>query len=142
MPFFHRLSLQPIHVAFEDIVPAVSTAARVQQRAVYTDLLHQWPHFLNDAVRDRVEHRLCPYRQRAWEGHLDPEDFRALLDAFLACKVDFPRDMEAFEAYAMLNCCAALLAQMLFVDTCVKEGIGAVSHPANQETVTYLMHHL
>jgi hypothetical protein len=142
MPFFHRLSLQPIHVAFEDIVPAVSTAARVKQRAVYTDLLHQWPHFLTDAVRDRVEHRLRPYRQRAWEGHLAPEDFRALLDAFLACKVDFPRDMEAFEAYATLNCCAALLAQMLFVDTCVKEGIGTVSHPANQETVTRLMRHL
>ena len=45
----------------------------------------------------------------------------------------------AFEAYAMLNCCAALLAQMLFVDNCVKEGIGAVSHPANQDTVTRLM---
>jgi hypothetical protein len=85
---------------------------------------------------------LRPYRPRAWEGHLAPEDFHALLDVFLACKVDFPRDMEAFEAYAMLNCCAALLAQMLFVDNCVKEGIGAVSHPANQETVTRLMRHL
>jgi GNAT superfamily N-acetyltransferase len=141
-PFFHRLPLPPLPVAFEDIIPAASTAARVRQRAVYTDLIHQWPHFLNNVVRDRVESRLRPYRQRAWEGHLDPEDFRALLDAFLACKVDFPRDMEAFEAYAMLNCCATLLAQMLFVDNCVKEGIGAVSHPENQDTVTHLMRHL
>ena len=38
-PFFQRLQLEPIHVAFEDIVPAASTAARVQQRAVYKDLL-------------------------------------------------------------------------------------------------------
>ena len=51
-PFFQRLQLPPISVAFEDIVPAASTAARVRQRAVYKDLLHQWPHFLNDAVRD------------------------------------------------------------------------------------------
>jgi hypothetical protein len=141
-PFFHRLPLQPIHVAIEDIVPAASTAARVRQRAVYTDLIQQWPHFLNDAVRDRVESQLRPYRQRAWEGHLDPTAFRALLDAFLACKADFRRDMDALEAYAMLNCCAALLAQMLFVDNCVKEGIGGVSHPENQDTVTHLMHHL
>ena len=89
-PFFHRLPLQPIHVAFEDIVPAVSSAARVRQRAVYAALIQQWPLFLNDVVRDRVESQLRPYRQPAWEGHLDAEAFHALLDVFLACKVDFP----------------------------------------------------
>src|SRR5262245_44210195 len=115
-PFFQRLQLPPIHVAFEDIVPAASTAARVRQRAVYTDLIHRWPLFLNGIVRDRVESRLRPYRRQAWEGHLDPEAFRALLDAFLAFKTDFRRDMDVFESYTMLNCCAALLAQMLFVD--------------------------
>ena len=141
-PFFHCLQLPPIHVAFEDIVPADSTAARVRQRAVYTDLIHQWPHFLHDAVRDRVENRLRPYRQRAWDGHLDTKDFRDLLHAFLAFKTDFRRDMEALEAYAMLKCCAALLAQMLFVDNCVKEGLSSVSHPDNQETVTRLVHHI
>ena len=141
-PFFQRLQLQPIHVAFEDIVPAASTAARVRQRAVYKDLIHQWPHFLTDAVRDSVESRLRPYRQRAWEGHLDTEDFRDLLHAFLAFKADFRRDMDAFDAYAMINCCAALLAQMLFVDNCVKEAVGGVSHPDNQETVTRLVRHI
>lgn len=141
-PFFQRLQLPPIHVAFEDIVPAASTVARVRQRAVYTDLIQQWPRFLNDTVRDRVESRVRPYRQRAWEGHLDPEAFRALLDAFLAFKTDFHRDMDAFEAYTMLNCCAALLAQMLFVDNCLKEGMGGVSHPENQDTVTLLMRYL
>jgi hypothetical protein len=50
--------------------------------------------------------------------------------------------MEAFDAYAMLKCCAALLAQMLFVDNCVKEAMGSVSHPDNQETVTRLEHYL
>jgi hypothetical protein len=64
-PFFQRLQLQPIYVAFEEIVPAASTAVRVQQRAVYKDLIHKWPHFLNDAMRDSVESRLRPYRQRA-----------------------------------------------------------------------------
>jgi hypothetical protein len=49
-PFFQRLQLQPIYVAFEEIVPSASTAVRVQQRAVYKDLIHKWPHFLNDAV--------------------------------------------------------------------------------------------
>jgi hypothetical protein len=141
-PFFQRLQLQPIYVAFEEIVPAASTAVRVQQRAVYKDLIHKWPHFLNDAMRDSVESRLRPYRQRAWEGHLDTEDFRDLLHAFLAFKAGFRRDMNAFDAYAMINCCAALLAQMLFVDNCVKEAVGGVSHPDNQETVTQLVRHI
>jgi hypothetical protein len=141
-PFFQRLQLQPIYIAFEEIVPAASTAVRVQERAVYNDLLHKWPHFLNDAVRDSVESQLRPYRQRAWEGHLDTADFRDLLHAFLAFKADFRRAMNAFNAYAMLNGCAALLAQMLFVDNCVKEAVGGVSHPDNQETVTQLMHHI
>jgi hypothetical protein len=83
--------LQPVYVAFEDIVPAASTAVRVQQRAVYKDLIRQSPHFLNDAVRDSVESQLRPYRQRAWEGLLDATDFRALLHAFLAFKVAFAR---------------------------------------------------
>jgi hypothetical protein len=137
-PFFHRLRLPSIHVAFEDIIPAASTAARVRQRAVYMDLIHQWPHFLNDAVRDRVESRLRPHRQRAWDGHLNVEDFRDLLHTFLAFKTDFRRDMEALEAYAMLKCCAALLAQMLFVNHCRKEGMNDVSHPDNAATVTRL----
>jgi hypothetical protein len=77
-PFFQRLQLPPIHVAFEDIVPTASTAAQIRQRAVYTDLIHQWPHFLNDTVRDRVESRVRLYRQRAWEGRLAPEAWRAL----------------------------------------------------------------
>jgi hypothetical protein len=141
-PFFQRLQLQPIHVAFEEIVPAATTADQVRQRAVYADLIHQWPHFLNDAVRDQVESRLQPYRQRAWEGHLAPGDFRDLLHAFLAFKADFRSEMDAVEAYAMLNCCAALLAQMLFVDNCAKEAVGGVSHPDNQATVTRLLRHL
>jgi hypothetical protein len=141
-PFFQHLRLPPIHVAFEDIVPAASTAAHVQQRAVYKDLIHRWPHFLNTAVRDRVESQLRPYRQRAWEGRLDAADFYALLHAFLAFKADFRRDMEAFDAYAMINCCAALLAQMLFVDNCFKEGLDGVSHPHNQDTLNRLVHHI
>ena len=36
-PFFQRLQLPPISVAFEAIVPAAATATRVRQRAVYTD---------------------------------------------------------------------------------------------------------
>jgi hypothetical protein len=141
-PFFQRLQLEPIHVTFEDIVPAPSTAARVRQRAVYKDLIHQWPHFLTAAVRDRVESRLRPYRQQAWEGHLDTWDFRDLLNAFLAFKADFRRDMDACEAYTMINCCAALLAQMLFVDNCVKEALDSLSHPDNQDTVTRLVRHI
>ena len=49
-PFFQRLQLQPIHVAFEDIVPAASTAARVQQRAVYKD----------------SDPQVAPFPQRCW----------------------------------------------------------------------------
>jgi hypothetical protein len=138
-PFFQRLPLEPIHVAFEEIVPASSTAARVQQRAVYKDLIHNWPHFLKEVVRDTVESRLRPYRQPAWEGRLKTGDCRDLLNAFLAFKADFRRDLDPLAAYSMINCCAALLAQMLFVDNCFKEALGDVSHPHNQDTVTRLM---
>jgi hypothetical protein len=141
-PFFQRLPLAPIHVAFEDIVPAASTADRVRQRAVYKDLIDQWPHFLIEAVRDRVESRLRPYRQQAWEGHLEAGDFRDLLHAFLAFKADFRGEMDVFDAFRMIKCCAALLAQMLFMDNCVKEGMGSVSHPDNQDTLTHLVRHL
>jgi GNAT superfamily N-acetyltransferase len=141
-PFFQRLQLEPIHVAFEDIIPAASTAARVQQRAVYKDLIHQWPHFLSEVVRDKVEGRLRPYRQRAGEGHLETGDFRDLLHAFLTFKAEFRKAMEACEAYRMINCCAALLAQMLFVDNCAKEALGRLSHPDNQHTLTRLVRHL
>lgn len=53
--FFQHLQLEPSHVAFEDTVPELSTATWVRQRAVYKDLIHQWPHFLTAAVRDTVE---------------------------------------------------------------------------------------
>jgi hypothetical protein len=141
-PFFQRLRWEPIHVVFEDIVPTASTAARVRQRAVYKDLMQKWPHFLAEAVRDRVESRLRPYRQRAWEGRLDAGDFRDLLHAFHAFKADFRRDMDAFDAYTMINCCAALLAQMLFVDNCVKEALDGLSHPDNQDTLIRLVRHI
>jgi hypothetical protein len=114
----------------------------VRLRAVYKDLIDQWPHFLSAAVRETVESRLRPYRQPAWEGHLNTRDFRDLLHALLAFKADFRRDIDAYEAYRMINCCAALLAQMLFVDNCIKEGAGGVSHPDNQDTLTHLVRHL
>jgi hypothetical protein len=59
-PFFQRLQMEPVHVTFEDIVPAASTPARVRQRAVYKDLIQQWPRFLTEAVRDGVESQLRP----------------------------------------------------------------------------------
>jgi hypothetical protein len=56
--------------------------------------------------------------------------------------VDFRRDLDALQAYTMTKCGAALLAQMLVVDNCLKEALGGVSHPDNQDTMTQLVHHL
>ena len=67
-PFFQRLQVAPIHVAFEDIIPAASTAARVRQRAVYKELIHQWPYFLTAAVRDRVAGTRVGERKRLSDG--------------------------------------------------------------------------
>ncbi len=141
-PFFHRLKLEPIHVAFEDILPAASTTNRVRQRAVYKGLIHKLPHFLNAAIRERVEGRLSPFRPRAWDGGLNTGDFRELLNAFVAFKADLRRDLDAFDAYASINCCAALMAQILFVDNCFKEGLEGVSHPDNPDTVIQLARHI
>jgi hypothetical protein len=38
----------------------------------------------------------------------------------------------------MINCCAALIAQMLFVDNCLEEGLGRLSHPDNRQTLAEL----
>jgi hypothetical protein len=40
------------------------------------------------------------------------------------------------------HCCAALLAQVLFVDNCVKEALDGVSHPDNRDTLTRLVRHI
>jgi hypothetical protein len=78
-PFVHCLQLSPIHVAFEDIVPALLQLPGCGNAPfVYKGLIHQWPYFPTDVVQDGVESRLRPYRQPAWEGHLAAEDCRDL----------------------------------------------------------------
>ncbi len=142
-PFFHGLGLAPIHVGFEEIVPDMDTADRVRQRAVYAGLIHKLPHFLDTAIRDRVESRLRSLRPAASQGRLETGDFQTLLNAFLAFKTDLKRDLhDPLDAYASINCCAALMAQILFVDNCLKEGLDDVSHPGNQETVSRLTRHI
>ncbi len=147
-PFFHRLGLDPVYVTFEDILPDPSTADRIRERAVYKGLIHKLPQFLNvnghvnKTIREQVESRLHPMRPQAWAGRLAAGDFQELLDAFLDFKADFRRNLEACEAYALINCCAALIAQILFVDNCFKEGLEEVSHPENQETIIRLAHYI
>ena len=87
-PFFQRLDLEPIYVAFEDILPTAYTAEDVQRRAVYKGLIHTLPHFLNvdGVIRQQVESRLRPLRPLACEGRLETADFQELLHAFLDFK--------------------------------------------------------
>ncbi len=145
-PFFHRLELDPIHVAFEEILPSASTVEPVRQRAVYQGLIHKLPHFLNVSanltIREQIENQLRPFRPQAWSGRLAAGDFQDLLATFLAFKTDLKRDLDAFDAYASINGCAALVAQILFVDNCLKEGLGDVSHPDNQDTASRLARYI
>ena len=122
-PFFQRLQLEPIHVAFEEIVPASPTSARVRQRAVYKDTHPQVAPFPRRSGPRQGREPVASVSPASREGRLEAETFPPAA-AFLAFKTDFRRDMDAFDAYAMINCCAALLAQMLFVDNCLKEALG------------------
>ena len=97
--------------------------------------------FPQDAVRDRVESRLRPYRQPAWEGHLD-------LRTSAPCWTPFSPSRRTFAGTwrrLMPMGCSTVVPpcwRKCSLWTIASRKGGRVSHPDNQDTVTRLVRHL
>jgi len=133
--FFEHLDQDLLTVDFEEIVPASHSPESYIKRAVYKGLVNKLPDYLKPEIKDTVESLLRSARRQTLGEGLSEDHFARLLDHFQFFKTDFRERMVPFEAYRMINCCAALMAQILFVDNCRKQGIMNLSHPDNRETI-------
>jgi hypothetical protein len=122
-PFFTADNGFPtLRLALEDILPEEMTSALVKGRAVYQDPV-------NALAARPSDEDLRPFRRKALMGHLTPPDFAHLHTLLTAMKSQAqhavtrrPRH-HTLAAYAHLNRFAMLLAQILFVDNSLKEGL-------------------
>jgi SAM-dependent methyltransferase len=110
----------------------------VQGRAVYQDYVHAL------AARPSDED-LRPFRRKALMGHVTPPDFAAMHTLFTTVKsqaqhaVTRRQRQHTLAAYAHLNSYAMLLAQILFVDNSIKEGLpGRIQEPARDRVLDSL----
>jgi hypothetical protein len=111
-----------ISLALEDILPHDTTRASVKERAVYQC-------YVNALAAQPSDDDLRPFRDKALMGQLTPPDFAAMHTLFTTMKSQAqyavtrrPRQ-HTLAAYASLNSAAMLLAQILFVDNSLKEGL-------------------
>ena len=122
-PFFtaeHRFPT--ISLALEDILPRDTTSPRVQARAVYQ-------YYVTTLAARPSDEDLRPFREKALMGPLTPPDYATMHTLFTTMKSQAqdagtrrPRQ-HTLAAYASLNSYAMLLAQILFVDNSLKEGL-------------------
>jgi hypothetical protein len=122
-PFFTADNGFPtVSLALEDILPRDTTSPRVQERAVYQ-------HYVKTLAARPSDDDLRPFRDKALMGQLTPPDCAAMHTLLTTMKSQAqhavtrrPRQ-HTFAAYASLNSVAMLLAQILFVDNSLKEGL-------------------
>jgi hypothetical protein len=132
-PFFTADNGFPlVSLALEDILPRDTTSPRVQERAVYQ-------HYVKTLAARSSDDDLRPFRDRALVGHLTPPDFAAMHTLFTSMKsqaqdaVTRRQRQHTLAAYASLNSVAMLLAQILFVDNSLKEGLPDRIEEASRE---------
>jgi hypothetical protein len=111
-----------VSLALEDILPQDTTHALVQGRAIYQSYVHALPAGPSDED-------LQPFRRKALRGDLMPPDFAIMHTLLTAMKsqaqytVTRRQPNHTLAAYAHLKRFAMLLAQILFVDNSIKEGL-------------------
>jgi len=138
-PFFTADKGFPtIRLALENILPEETTSASVKARAVYQDYVHAL------AARPSDDD-LRPFRDKALMGDLTPPDFATMHTLFTTMKsqaqhaVTRRQPHHTCAAYAHLRSAAMLLAQILFVDNSIKEGLpGRIEDTARATVVDRL----
>jgi hypothetical protein len=122
-PFFTADQGFPmVSLTLEDILPRDTTRPSVQARAVYQ-------YYVTTLEARPSDEELRPFREKALMGSLTPPDCAAMHTLFTSMKsraqnagTRRPRQ-HTVAAYASLNSYAMLLAQILFVDSSLKEGL-------------------
>jgi hypothetical protein len=137
-PFFTANQRFPtISIALEDILPAETTSALAKERAVYQ-------YYVNAIAALPSDEALRPFRYKALMGSLTPPDFENMHSLFHTVQSQAQRTRQAVtpqhstytvSAYAHLNSYAMLLAQILFVDNSIKEGLPDQIEDAARVTV-------
>ena len=111
-----------VSLALEDILPRDTTSPRAQERAVYQ-------HYVKTLVARPSDDDLRPFRDKALMGHLTPPDFATMHTLLTIMKAQAQHAVtrrhrqHTCAAYAQMNSVAMLLAQILFVDNSIKEGL-------------------
>lgn len=122
-PFFtaeHRFPT--IRMALEAILPEDTTSPLVKERAIYQS-------YVNALAARPSDDDLRPFRDKALRGDLTPPDFATMHTLLTTMKsqaqhaVTRRQRHRTLAAYAHLNNAAMLLAQILFVDNSMKEGL-------------------
>jgi hypothetical protein len=139
-PFFTADNGFPtISLALEDILPHDTTRASVKERAVYQ-------YYVNALAARPSDDDLRPFRDKALMGHLTPPDFANLHTLLTGMKsqaqhaVTRRQRHHTLAAYAHLNSFAMLLAQILFVDNSIKEGLpGRIEEAARDRVLDGLI---
>jgi hypothetical protein len=142
-PFFTADNGFPtIRVVLEDILPAETTRASVKERAIYQ-------YHVNALAARPSDDDLRPLRRKALMGDLMPPDFAHLHTLLTATKsqaqyaVTRRQPHFTLAAYAHLNSFAMLLAQILFVDNSIKEGLpGRIETTARDRVLDGLCVHI
>ena len=123
-----------VSLTLEDILPRDTTRPSVQARAVYQ-------YYVTTLEARPSDEELRPFREKALMGSLTPPDCAAMHTLFTSMKsraqnagTRRPRQ-HTVAAYASLNSYAMLLAQILFVDNSLKEGLRDLIEDAARDRV-------
>lgn len=118
--FADRTVFPAIELTLEEIVPKSTTSLAIKARAAYR-------YYIETLAASPADSVFKTFRMRALHGQLKEDDFAALNDYFNAIKADAQRirstnDIKSiFNGYATANSVAMLIAQILFVDNCIRE---------------------
>lgn len=113
-----------LDVSFQEIIPNAGTDEGIRSRAVYAD-------FINAITPQPPDEMLDEFRVLAQAGALDPQHFDQLNQRFMQYRSQLLMGEDKLEAYGAINQCALLIAQVLFVDNCIREGLGDLLEPAS-----------
>ncbi len=124
--FFQRFTDSPkITVSIEEIIPFDSTKDSIRKRAVYES-------YATTIKKRELDSKLGFFRQKALIGMLNSGDFSAMNDLLTEVnrearngdyKNSTGKESNRFYAYARVNSIGMLIAQILFVNNSIQEGL-------------------
>jgi pimeloyl-ACP methyl ester carboxylesterase len=122
-----------------DIIPADPSDKKAREEAVYI-------HYIEGIKRSDMGDKLFSFRERALSGNLRPQDYKYLNDVLDTYKEKAKEAVEGKreDAYNRVKRCALLIAQILFVNNSVIEGLtdqidSAAAEKIQERLSSYIM---